>query len=232
MDTAAVIRLAVTASMALLVLALGMRSRFADAFCLFRQPGLLARSLVSMNVIAPILAIWLMSMLDLRPEIQIAMVALSLSPVPPVLPNKQLKLVHAEGFAIGLFMATSLCALVIVPLVMTLFQRLGYIAEHLRWTDVLRIVAVTVLVPLLIGMAVRAWWPAVAERWHSMIGIVATVMLIAAFVPILIGAWPAMRALTGDGTLLAIVVATVLWLAVGHVLGLRTHHQPRHAAVQ
>jgi bile acid:Na+ symporter, BASS family len=213
------IRLAIAISMALLVVSIGMRFPFKDTLYLFRRPWALVCSLAAMNVIAPLLAIWLMTTLDLQPPAKIALLALSLSPVPPVLPGKQLKLVHAEGFAIGLFVATSLCSVVIAPGAMALIQRLGYAPTHLAPVDVLRIVVMTALLPLLLGMGIRALWPAVADRLHSIVGHVGTVVLIAAFIPILIGEWPSMRELIGDGTVIAFVAATVLWLLVGHTLG-------------
>jgi BASS family bile acid:Na+ symporter len=213
------IRLAITVSMALLVVAIGMRSTFADTLYLLRRPWQLVRSLAAMNVIAPLLAIWLMTQFNLQPPVKIALFALSLSPVPPVLPNKQLKLVHAEGFAIGLFVATSIFSIVIAPAVMTLVQHLGYVPRHLTALDVMRIVVVTALLPLLLGMGIRALWPAAAERYHSIVSVVATVLLVIAFLPILIGEWSAMGSLIGDGTLLVIICITVLWLIVGHILG-------------
>jgi BASS family bile acid:Na+ symporter len=218
-DIAAASRLVVTGSLALLVLTIGMRFPLADAFYLFRRPRLLLRSLVAMNLLAPILALLVVKMLDLRPEIEIALVALSLAPVPPVLPNKQLKLVDAEEFAIGLFFAISLCSIVIVPLVMELFQRIGYVSTHVRWSDITKIVAVTVLVPLVLGMLIRSIWPGVPERLRAIAGAVATVMMVVALVPILVRAWPAMYSLFGDGTIVVVVVVTLLWLAIGHVLG-------------
>jgi bile acid:Na+ symporter, BASS family len=44
-------------------------------------------------------------------------------------------------------------------------------------------------------------------------------LLVVALVPVLIKMWPAMIALIGDGTLLAILAFVAVGLAVGHLLG-------------
>jgi BASS family bile acid:Na+ symporter len=84
---------------------------------------------------------------------------------------------------------------------------------------VLRIVATTIVVPLLIGVAIRSLMPALAARVQPAINSIAMVLLVAALIPVLLSQWPAIRSLIGDGTLLAIVAATLMGLVVGHVLG-------------
>jgi BASS family bile acid:Na+ symporter len=219
MEFASAIRLVMTGSLALMVLTIGMQCRLSDAFFLFRRPALLARSLFAMNVVAPMLLFSFVRALELRPEIEIALVALSLAPVPPVLPNKQIKLVDGQGYVIGLFFAASLCAIVIIPMVMEIFQQLGIVDFYVRRWDILKIVAASVLVPLLLGMSIRELWPRLADRFGSTLSTVAIFLLIISLVPILLKAWPSMRGLLGDGTVLAVGVATVLCLVVGQLLG-------------
>jgi bile acid:Na+ symporter, BASS family len=54
---AALIVLALKASIVLTVLAIGLRATFADATSLFRRPPDLARAFLSMNVIMPALSL-------------------------------------------------------------------------------------------------------------------------------------------------------------------------------
>ena len=76
----------VKVSLALMVLAIGLRSSEGDALWLIRRPGLLARSILSINVIVPLVALAVTQAFDLQPAVEVAIVALSISPVPPVLP--------------------------------------------------------------------------------------------------------------------------------------------------
>lgn len=219
MNAAGLIRIGMMASLVLLVLSLGMRSTFSEASYLFRKPALLLRSLVSMNVVLPLLVIWLVTSFDLRPAVKIALVALAVAPVPPFLPGKQLKLADSHDFTIGLLVATSLFSVLIVPATMALIEALGVGSRHVSAAAILRIVATTVLLPLIAGIFVRTRWPALAARVQPVAHAIAVVLLVVALIPVLFSEWGAMRSLIGDGTLLVILVATVLGLAVGHVLG-------------
>ena len=219
MDIAALIRTGVLCSMMLLVLALGLRSAPGDARYLLARPSLLVRSLLAMNVVMPLLVLWLVMTFDLRPPVKIALFALSISPVPPFLPGKQLKLPASQGYTYGLFAATALFAIVLVPLTMTWIGGRVSAGVPVSAAKVLSIVAMTVLIPLAVGIVVRHFAPGPAARVAPVADKLGSVLLIVAFIPVLIVQWPAIRSLLGDGTLLAIVAFTALGLAVGHLLG-------------
>ena len=81
--------LTLQASVLLIVFGFGLQASGRDLLYLFRRPSLLARSLVAMFVVMPILAVVLVRVLELRQSLEIALVALAISPVPPLLPKKQ-----------------------------------------------------------------------------------------------------------------------------------------------
>ena len=91
MNLEQLIMLAIKASIMLLVFGLGLHASPRDATFLFRKPGLMVRSLLSMNVIMPLFAIVIAKMFDLHSAVEIAIIALALAPVPPILPGKQEK---------------------------------------------------------------------------------------------------------------------------------------------
>jgi bile acid:Na+ symporter, BASS family len=222
---AELIRVAILVSMALLVTSLGMRAAPGDAGYLFRRPRLLLRSVLAMNIIMPIVVIWLVVTLDLRPAVKVALVALSVSPVPPFLPNKQLKLTGRQGYVYGLLVASAVLALVLVPLMTALLQHFAMQREHIAPIErvpvavVAKIVITTVLLPLALGLILRHYSGERAERTASILAKIGGVLLIVAFVPVLLSQWPAIRSLLGDGTLLVIVAFTALGLCIGHVFG-------------
>jgi BASS family bile acid:Na+ symporter len=219
MSLAAVIQLTLVTSMMLLVFAMGTRCAAGDVTYLFRKPALLVRSLLAMNVLMPLLVIALVSNFDLRLPVKIALVALAVSPVPPFLPGKQLKLVTNDAYVYGLLVAASLASIVLVPVTFAwIAARLG-LPEHVTALDVLQIVAITAIIPLGVGMLAHRLSPAAANRIAAMANVIGSVLLVIAFIPVLIAQWPAIVSLTGDGTLLAAVVFTAVGLIVGHVLG-------------
>jgi BASS family bile acid:Na+ symporter len=220
MSLAPVIQTVIQISMLLLVFALGARSAPGDAGYLFRQPSLLWRSLLAMNVLIPLLvAIGLLVSFDLRPAVSIALIALAVSPVPPFLPGKQLKLVSHNAYVYGLLVVASLAAIAVVPFTMALTaQWLGREA-HVTPLQVLRIVGLTVIIPLGMGMMARHFYPAGAARAGPIVNRIASALLLTAFVGVVIWMWPDLCSLMGDGTLLAAVMFTVAGLFIGHLLG-------------
>jgi BASS family bile acid:Na+ symporter len=186
---------------------------------LFRNPSLLVRSLLSMNVLLPLFAALMVALVELRPAIEIALVALSISPVPPFLPRKQLALVADEEYVIGLLGASSLLAIVLAPLTVELIGVLSTREFSLAPLAIAKIVAVTVLVPFLFGMIVRRVTPAFAERASPLADKIGILLLVVAIVPLIVKLWPAMMSLLGNGTGFAIIAFTGVGLALGHMLG-------------
>jgi BASS family bile acid:Na+ symporter len=76
------ILLALKASIPLSVFAIGLGSRFDDALYLLRRPALLARSLLAMNVVMPLVASTMAWAFDLSGAVEISLVALAVSPIP------------------------------------------------------------------------------------------------------------------------------------------------------
>jgi BASS family bile acid:Na+ symporter len=186
---------------------------------LLRNPSLLVRSLLSMNVLLPLFAALMVALVELRPAIEIALVALSISPVPPFLPRKQLALVADQEYVIGLLGVSSLLSIVLAPLTVELVGALSTRGFSLAPLAIAKIVAMTVLVPFLFGMIVRRVSPAFAERASPLADRIGIVLLIIAIVPLIVKLWPAMMSLLGSGTGLAIVAFTGVGLALGHMLG-------------
>ena len=91
MTIAQLIPLAIQVSMGLIVLSIGLQVSPADMAPLLRRPGYLVRAVLAMNVFMPVLAMVLAMAFDLNPAVEGALIALALAPVPPILPNKELK---------------------------------------------------------------------------------------------------------------------------------------------
>lgn len=219
MTSAAIILLVVKISLALAVFAIGLRSSEGDVTWLLRRPFLLARSLLSMNVIVPLVALAVTQALELSLPVRVALVALSISPAPPVLPNQTGKAGGEAAYAIGLLTIVSLIAIVLVPVSLGMLAALFGRATHVGPRAIAALMAQTVLAPLAVGVLVRHYAPILAARAARPVNVVGMLVLVAAFVMILIGAWPAMRTLLGNGTVVAAIVVTALALFVGHELG-------------
>jgi len=212
-------------SITLLLLSLGLRSSAGDASYLLRKPALLVRSILAMNLLMPVLVILLVVILNLRPVVKVALVALSVSPVPPFLPDKMLRLTRHQGYVYGLLVASTVLALILVPVAIAVLQHFQARREHLAAIDtvpiavVAQIVGGTVLLPLACGIALRKRWPELAPQAAPIMSKAGGVLLILALIPILLSQGMAILSLLGDGTLLAVLGFITIGLLIGHTLG-------------
>ncbi len=215
----AVILLVLKASIILSVFALGLKATFADATFLFRRPAHLLRALLSMNLLMPLTALAVGAPFDVHPAVKIALVVLSVSPTPPVLPKKALKAGGTEAYTIGLLVAAAALSIIVIPLSMEIFERVAGVSLVMRASSVAALVFTTILAPLLGGIAVRTVAPVSADRSARPIGILASVLLIASALPILIGLAGTVFSVITEGTVLSLAAFALAGLIIGHVLG-------------
>jgi len=223
MDAQSLIKASLSASILMLVFALGLRASFADATSLFRglfqTPRRLLRALVAMYVVVPALAVGLGLLFDLPQPVRTGMLAMAIAPIPPILPGKQLKFGGSSAHAFGLLVAVSLCSVLLVPLVVHLIGPVFGRQAAFSSAQVAGLIGSTVLLPLLAGLAFRHFAPSRAERLAPWISRMGTALLIAGALPVLVAAAPAIAALTGDGAVLVIATLVICAIAVGHALG-------------
>jgi BASS family bile acid:Na+ symporter len=147
MNHAAVILLVET-SIVLAVLALGLRGTLADAVSLFRHPADLIRAFLSMNIVMPLFALALAIVFNLHPAVKVALIALSVSPVPPLLPPKVVKAGSRENYPIGLLVGMAILSIVTIPVTMELFEKLLGVPLTMPPLAVAALLLRTVLVPI------------------------------------------------------------------------------------
>lgn len=219
MDPATLILIAIKTSILLIVFGLGLVASLQDALYLFRNPKQLGRALLAMNVFHPAVAILIVSIFPLDPAVKIALIALSVSPIPPFLPKKHYKAGGRTPFIIGLLVAISLASIVFTPIAIELLGMVFEKETHVSPLIVAKVVFLSVLLPLGVGMAVRGLFPSLALKIAEPLSGLGTLLLAAAFLPVLTTAGSAMLSLVGDGTVLAIMSFVLLGLIVGHLLG-------------
>ena len=219
MDLKQVVILVLQASILLTVFGLGLKTTMSDLTSLLHRRGLLYRSLFAVFIVMPIVAVLLAQLFEFRRVVEVALVALAISPMPPVLPRKEIKAGGATSYALGLMTVLAVLAVVFVPLALLLLQAIFGRELSMPPGSVARIVLTTTLVPLAAGVAVRAALPQVAGTIAKPVGTIATVLLALGAVVLLIATAREQWALVGNGTLLAMITFVAIGLAVGHVLG-------------
>jgi BASS family bile acid:Na+ symporter len=201
------------------VLALGLRASVADATYLFRRPAQLSRALLAMNVIVPLFAAALTAVFRLRPAVELALLALAVSPVPPLLPRRALKAGGSASYTIGLLVAAAALAVVFVPFAVYVLGAVAGPPLRVVPARVGLVVSLTVLAPLGVGMAVHRVAHGLAERLERPVSVTATALLAAGALGAIFTTMPAIISLVGNGTLAAMFALAVVGLAAGHLLG-------------
>jgi BASS family bile acid:Na+ symporter len=225
MSPAQLVVLSIKASIFLTVFALGLEASLRDLTGLLRQPQQLARAFVSIYVIMPLVAgILIYLFRDVNPAIKIAIFALSVSPIPPLLPKKQLKAGATQSYVIGLLFAISLLSIAVVPLLIEIFEIAFQRSVGIAPAVVAKIVLTLILLPLVLGLAARYVLLRVVkeetvQKAKGILSAVATILLVIGVLAILVKSLPAIASLIGNGTVIVAFVFIVVGLAVGYFLG-------------
>lgn len=223
MDAIHIVKLLIITSILLLVFAMGAHATFADATAfirmVFRPPYWLLRALASMYVVVPVVAVLIGLAFDLPRPSRIALLAMSIAPIPPLLPGRHLRLGGTSEHVFGLLVAVSLSAIVQLPLMVALIGRVFGTAASFGPLQVARLIGITIVVPLTAGLLAKRFAPQWADfvaPWTSRLGTILLLMVVAL---VLFKFWPTMASLIGSGTLLAMIAMATIGIAAGHWLG-------------
>ncbi len=186
---------------------------------LFDHPRILFRSFLAMFVVMPVVAVLVARYLQLNHALLVALLLLALSPVPPVLPTKQIKAGGSRMFVVGLLVLSALAAIAVVP---SGIAAIGYVFKReleVPFEIVARVVAASVLLPVVVGLVVGRAWPGFAKRAVGPVAKISGIVLLVSFLPIPWVAWDVMTAEMNNFTVLAMIAFIAIGLVTGHLLG-------------
>ncbi len=219
MDMNQLIVLGLQVSIVCTVFGYGLKTTTSELLYVVRRPALLARSLISVFVVMPVVAFAVARFFSVREVVEVSLVALAISPVPPLLPMKEMKAGGRTSYSLGLLALLALLSIVTIPLAIEVLERLSGRTLEVGTTGIARLALMTVVVPLFGGMLVRARASAIAERIASVLNRGAKLVLLLAAAVLLAGSWRSVWAATGQDAIVAIVVFVFVGFAVGHLLG-------------
>ncbi len=218
MTFADILKLVLMLSIVLMVFALALRAKASDAFYFVTHWQLGIRAFVSMYVVVPLVAIAMARLLDLNPAVKVAMVAIAFSPLPPILPGKQMKAGGHACYVTGLLVGATVLSIFVTPLGLSLAGDFFGIDVGISAKQVATTLGITILMPLLAGLGGGAFLGASAPGVSRVVSKVATVLLVAAALVLLVKMTPAMIEVLGQGTLLALLAMSVAGLVAGYFL--------------
>ena len=180
--------LVITASLAGLAIAIGLDADIDDLLYLFRRPLWLAKAVLAVNVVVPVAAALMILLFPLTPLVKAGIMLMAVSPVPALVPGKDLKVGAQKSYCYGLYAALILLAVIVVPATVAILGRIYGMEVTLPPTILARNTMLTVLLPLAGGLLVRRLAPRFADRATPVLSRIATLLLVLAAAPVLIAA--------------------------------------------
>lgn len=219
MDPASLIKFAIVGSIILIVLAIGLSAPPGSIRAGFRNPGAIARAMLAMFVAMPAFTLFITWLLPLEPAARIALLALAVSPMPPILPAKEQKLGGTMDYALSIQVAASVTALLAAPVLLLIAEQIFGREAGYDPFGVTRTILVTIVIPLAAGIGLAALAPRLAGRLAGPARAVGMALLLGGLVLVIWKAWPGIAAAAVSATMIAVGLMTFFGLAVGHALG-------------
>jgi BASS family bile acid:Na+ symporter len=219
MNPQELIGLAVKTSISLTLFGFGLEATRDDLLYLLRRPRLLLRSLFAMFVVMPLFAVFLTTIFHFQRPVMIALLALAISPVPPVLPQKVTKAGGVAPYGLGLMVTMASFSILYIPLAVEGLDRYFHRGFAMGPGLVAKLIVLSILLPLAVGIIFKRLAPVFAAHIGRPAGILAKILLIVSMVPVLGFALPKSLSLIGDGTLWSLIAFTVVGLTAGHIFG-------------
>lgn len=229
MDVVALVEALDVVSVALVVGAVALQSTLGMGLTFIRtDPVGAIKAMLAMFVAMPAFVLLVTWILPLDRPIALALLALSVSPMPPTLPSKEKEMGGTSEYVAGTLILAPLVALLAIPLFVAIAGGVfGRSVTHDN-AAVLNILVLTLAAPLFIGLMINRRAPELAAKLSRPVGLLGAILLVIAGVGVLVTAFPAILDALGNGTLLVIVAIAGFGLLAGHLAG-GPHPGNRHA---
>jgi bile acid:Na+ symporter, BASS family len=164
-SAAVILMTAIKITIFVLMVSLGMETSRDALLQLWRQPRLLAGSLVATFVVVPLVAYGLVRMLPLPFGAKVGLFAISITPGAPMVYRTAAKRgVGNPELAASFQVTVAVLVIVAAPIWLAIVSALSGGSYWIPLTVVLKQVSTIQFVPVLIGMALHGWQPGFAER--------------------------------------------------------------------
>ena len=220
MLTPSTIKLLAVSSVFLLVVSIGLQARFGSVFRVFsdaQDRQKILGALGAMFLAVPLVAYLAVRMGVPGPTAGAVILALSIAPIAPILPRKQLKFGGDTDWVTAFQVTGTLLSLVLAPVYLGLLSRAFGLEMDAPMSSMMTILGITVFVPLLIGMGLRQASPELASRLVRPLGVAGTVILAGVALLILVGMWPALVAAASTLALPVYLVVAISGVILGHL---------------
>lgn len=207
------------ASLALTVFAYAMKAEKEDFLFFLDERRLLLISLLSIFVLAPVVAIAVIEWIDIPITARVAIATMSISIIPPLLPWKQLQAKGDRHYGVGLTLIVAVLAVFFVPLQADLLGRVSNHPYGVPPGEIASYVILVVVLPTIAGIAAGAKWKSFRNRVSEPLAHFAGTATLVAVAIVLLASIEDIPDVIGTRTVLAMVLFNLGALGIGHLLG-------------
>jgi BASS family bile acid:Na+ symporter len=195
----------------------GLMTRLADLGYFGARPGLLLRSLFSVDILVPLVAMAVVVLVRPAQATAIGLLLLASSPAAPLVLKKISKAGGKPEYAVSLHIVLASLALITTPVTLELLSGATKFQLGVSPLGVAEQVGISILVPILAGMAIRWLFPALARRMTHPIEAISNIILMLVIFIVLLSTYHLLLALD-IRSYVAIALMIVGALVGGHLL--------------
>lgn len=212
-----------------LMFATGLNLSVSEFFVVWRRPWALARALVAIVVLFPLMTFVVLRLWSLPAAVATGFAVLAAAPGPPLLVKRSEMAGGSSAIGASLMLLLGLLAVAVTPLTLAVFNAVFELeAESLSPTSVARQVATVQLLPIGLGLILQRFLPRLAEVLKTPVRRVSNILFL---LMIVVALAPGVYIVWGAGLVpfLAAAVLSAGGLAIGHLFGPR--EQDKRAVV-
>jgi predicted Na+-dependent transporter len=207
------------ASIILLLTALGLRTRPADALLLVRKPMLGVRAVLAMFVFVPACTLLMTWSLPLEPAIRASLLAMSVAPLCPIAVRAATNPNTDGDYMLGLQLFSAVVSIAAVPAMLALAGRIFEFEPRYPIGDIAFFIMRQIGLPLGVGMGLARLLGGKSTRvalWLERIGLIAMITSMAIILYFLV---PKVWSMTINGRLLSVVAFVGFVILGGYLFG-------------
>ncbi len=202
----------------LLMFSIGLEEGFKNLSLLWRRIPLLIRCLIASFIVVPLSAMLILSIVPMDTSARIAVAAMAICPGAPLTYKKLTNMKASSALAGSFQTTTSLFAILVVPIWITIFNGIYPKQATVAASDVFQQVMTVQFIPILLGLAINKWFPLLAENLSEPVNKISSIMFLSFAIILLVVALP-MVLKVGVVTVIGVVLFITAAILAGHYLG-------------
>ena len=198
----------------------GLRTPIRDLRYFGARPGLLLKSLLSVDLMVPLIAIAVIILVRPVKSTSIGLLLLAASPAAPLVLNNISKAGGKLDYAVSLQVILASLSIVTTPITIFLLSSATNLQLGIGLLAVARQVGISILAPIIAGIAIRQLFPVLAEQIIRPLEVLSQIILILVIVAVILFTYRLLLMLDIK-SYFAIALMTVGSLVSGHLLASR-----------